>query len=116
MQKGKFYEEKAVEFLILNGYRILERNFRSRFGEIDIIAKKSDYVSFIEVKAGTQKSFFLPREAVDGRKQSKIKKTALFYIARHQNCYYRFDVLEIVYGVNWRQYEFITDAFNMDGQ
>lgn len=111
---GVFYEEKAVEFLKLKGYKILERNFRSYFGEIDIIAKSCKFVSFVEVKMRSVNSLFSPKEAIDRRKRNRIRKTALFYAQKHPNESFRFDVLEIVQGKNWRQYEFVESAFLMN--
>lgn len=116
MEKGKFYEIKAIEFLRLKGYEILECNFRSRFGEIDIVAQDNKFTSFVEVKARAERSFFSPQEAVDEAKKAKIRKTALFYTAGRADKYYRFDVLEIIQGQGWRQYNLIKDAFNMDEQ
>ena len=92
---GADYENKAAQYLETLGYRIVEKNFRCRFGEIDLIAKEGGYLVFIEVKyrAGTQTGE--PQEAVDDRKQKKISRTAAWYCRTHrismeQPC--RFDV------------------------
>jgi len=112
MQTGKFYEDKAIEYLKLKGYRIYERNFRCRFGEIDIIAQDSQYTCFIEVKARNSNYLVSGSEAVDFRKIEKIKKTALFYTANKPDEFYRFDVLEIIQHRDYRQYNLIKGAFN----
>lgn len=112
MGKVNFYEEKAVEFLKLIGCRILTRNFRSRFGEIDIIARHQGYTVFIEVKARSGDYLVSGKEAVDAAKMEKIKKTALYYAAKDSNRLYRFDVLEIIQGKFWRQYNLIEAAFD----
>ena len=73
-EKGNIGEDKAVEFLIKNNYQIVTRNFYSRFGEIDIIAKKGEVLHFIEVKSGDN---FQPIYNVTYSKLQKIIKTAL---------------------------------------
>lgn len=80
---GKAAEDFASELLRKNGYKILQRNFRSRFGELDIIAQDKDTLVFIEVKARTNRRFGLPEEAVTAGKLWKIKKTAEYYSATH---------------------------------
>ncbi len=96
----------------LKGYRILERNFRSRFGEIDIIARDKDLTAFIEVKARNSNYLVSGREAIDMRKIQKISKTACLYAAKHQNSAFRFDVLEIIQGTEIRTYYLIKGAFD----
>lgn len=114
MTNGDFYEIKADEFLRLKGYKILERNFRSHFGEIDIIARDGEFISFIEVKGRNKGYLVSPKEAVNKVKRDKIRKTALFYSAKHNNDFFRFDVLDIVQGCNWRQYDLVKNAFLYD--
>jgi len=81
-QLGNFGEKIAERYLKNKGYQILDRNFSSRFvsgpqrGEIDIIAKKEDIVSFIEVKTLTSNKIISPEEKVDFLKQRKILKMA----------------------------------------
>ncbi|MFH1503992.1 MAG: YraN family protein [Candidatus Omnitrophota bacterium] len=114
MNKGKFYEGEAVKFLKSKGYKILKRNFRSWFGEIDIIARDKQFTSFVEVKMRYYKAEYLPREAVDKKKRDKIRKTALFYSAKNPKGFFRFDVLEIIQKKDILYYNLIKDAFNMD--
>ncbi len=113
MQKGKFYEDKAVEYLKLKGYRILRRNFRSHYGEIDIIAKDKKYICFIEVKARNSNYLVSGKEAVDFRKIEKIRKTALFYAKDNLDRLFRFDVLEIIQCKDIRRYNLIKGAFDV---
>ena len=82
-QTGTSYEIKAEEYLLQNGYKILERNFRNRSGEIDIIAKDGEYFCFIEVKYRTTNDFGNPFEAVDYRKQNQIRKVANYYCMKN---------------------------------
>ncbi|MDD3296171.1 MAG: YraN family protein [Candidatus Omnitrophica bacterium] len=110
--KGTFFEDKAVEFLNFKGYRVRKRNFRSRFGEIDIIARDFKYIVFVEVKARAQNFTVSGLEAVDKKKRDSIRKTALVYAAGKEFLS-RFDVLEIIQGQNWRRYILIKDAFGL---
>lgn len=111
-----YYEVKACEFLKLKGYRIIRNNFRSRFGEIDIIARDADSISFIEVKARNAGYLYSGIEAVTHWKREKIKKTARLYVSRVKNKdqAFRFDVLEIIQGRSWRQFNLIKNAFGMN--
>lgn len=86
---GTVYENKAVLFLKEKGYRILERNFYTRFGEIDIIAMDGDYLVFAEVKyrKGSYRGAAL--EAVTPAKQRRIIQSARYYMYKK---YYREDV------------------------
>lgn len=95
---GKQGEKMAVGYLRRRLYKVLETNFTTQAGEIDIIARRGSYVVFVEVKYRSDTSKGLPREAVTQRKQDKIKKTALYYIAQNKldNVDYRFDVIEIL--------------------
>lgn len=110
--KNNWFEDKAVEYLKIKGYSLLSRNFFSRFGEIDIIAKDKNTIVFVEVKARRYKAQVLGLEAVDKFKQKKIIKTALFYLATYKiDTSYRFDVLEIVFTDLWRNYNLVKGAF-----
>jgi putative endonuclease len=84
---GSEAEEKAVLFLEKNGFKVVEKNFYSRFGEIDIIAKKDDVLHFIEVKSGKGE----PVYKVTPSKLSKIIKTSEFYLnktrSNHDYCF-----------------------------
>jgi len=95
LEIGKIGEEKAIVFLKNNGYKILDKNFRTRFGEIDIIAEEKNDIVFIEVKTRTNYSFGVPQLAVDIKKQKKITKAALHYIKikNISNKNFRFDVV-----------------------
>lgn len=94
---GAFGEEFTVKYLKKQGYKILERNFHSRFGEIDVIASKKDVIAFVEVKTRGENAIYSPREAVDFYKQQKCIKTAQMYLAQNfAELQPRFDVSEIV--------------------
>jgi len=78
-EKGKRGEDRAVEFLKNKGYSIVERNFYSKFGEIDIIAEREGVYHFVEVKSGTS---FEPIYNINHSKLNKIVKTMRFYLQK----------------------------------
>lgn len=111
--KGNLYEKKAGAYLQKKGYQILEYNFRSRYGEIDIIAKQEDTLVFCEVKYRSEAEQRIPFEAVDQRKQRRISQTALYYLGKYADletlC--RFDVI----GIAGEDIIHIENAFEYTG-
>ena len=83
-QAGAAAEERAAAFLQQMGMEILEKNFRCRRGEIDLVGRQSGYLVFIEVKYRTGARCGIPEEAVDWRKQLKICQTADYYRLVHR--------------------------------
>lgn len=79
-QKGNLGEDRACELLRKSGYKILLRNHKTKFGEIDIIAKEKDCLVFIEVKARRSDSFGSPLEAITKYKKNNIRKSALSFL------------------------------------
>lgn len=110
-QKGDFYEDRAVEYLELQHYTVIQRNFRVVQGEIDIIARDKKYCVFIEVKARKVNALVSGKEAITAWKKARITKAACVYAAKNDDQFYRFDVLEIIQGRMWREYNLIKDAF-----
>jgi len=96
---GFFGESKAARYLRKNGYKILQRNFKTKLGEVDIIAQNGEYVAFIEVKTRRTHTYGEPNEAVGSERRSRYKNTANLYFYRNglrQSDYIiRFDVIEI---------------------
>ncbi len=93
---GKKGEEIALDYLKRNGFRILERNYRTRYGEVDIIAEENGTLVFIEVKTRSNDLFGHPVEAVTKEKQERIKRLALFYLRNlKREMPVRFDVISI---------------------
>lgn len=94
---GKFGEDEAATFLKEKGYKILERNFSCKRGEIDIIALDKNEIVFIEIKARVSLKYGLPSEAVTKYKIKHIYKTAEYYLytrnLEKENC--RIDVIEV---------------------
>lgn len=117
-QTGDKGEEIASAFLTARGYRILERNFRCKGGEVDIIVRepKDKSLVFVEVKTRRDLSYGVPQLAVTPFKQRQISKAALTWIALHkqhdQNA--RFDVIAILLDADGRHtVEHIVNAFEL---
>ena len=93
---GAWGEAIAAEALKARGFAVIERNYRSRYGEIDIIASNRQYLVFCEVKLRKSADFAAAREFVDARKQQRLRTTALLYLSQHETPLQpRFDVIEI---------------------
>ena len=93
---GAWGEALAAEYLRKKRYQIVAANFRTRIGEIDLIASNRQYLVFVEVKLRKNADFAMAREFVDYRKQAKIRSTARQYLAYHPTRLQpRFDVIEI---------------------
>lgn len=82
-QIGDFGEDRATEYLEGLGYEIFERNFRTRFGEIDIIAREKETLCFVEVKAKSSDRFGTPAEMITPKKLDKIVRTAKHYVQKN---------------------------------
>jgi len=96
---GNTYEEKAVKHLESIGFSIIQRNFRCRMGEIDIIAQKDGYLVFVEVKYRKNRGKGEPWEAVNYRKQQRIKSVARYFLMLYhyqEDMPCRFDVVTIL--------------------
>lgn len=93
-------ENTAAEYLKKQGYIILERNFSTKIGEIDIIAQDKDTIVFVEVKARENTKFGQPIESITQQKVHSIIRTAQWYLTakRKYNSPCRFDVVEILRG------------------
>ena len=93
---GKTGENAAFNYLKKHRYKILERNFRKPFGELDIVARKGDTVVFVEVKTRHGNEFGLPCESVTPAKQRRIVRAAYAYISENGiDANYRFDIIEV---------------------
>lgn len=111
---GHFGEDQACRFLRKKGFRILERNYRIRTGEVDIIAKSGKMIIFVEVKTRTSSDFALPWEAVGFRKRKNLKSAAKMYIRERalKGFEYRFDVISIIVKDGLKpEIEWIQSAF-----
>jgi putative endonuclease len=110
---GRRGERDAERYLKRHGYRILRRNFRAAGAEIDLVAAEGGTLVFVEVKARRGRSTGPPQEAVDDRKQRRIRRAAEIYIARARAHDYpvRFDVVAIQMDGEQAQIELLKDAF-----
>ncbi len=114
---GNRGEKIAANFLRKRGYRIIEKNYRSRLGEIDIVARENDSVVFVEVKTRRSTDFGLPEEALSYDKRRRLSKVAMGYLAHRRiediNC--RFDVVSILMDdkkvMKVKRIELIKNAF-----
>ena len=110
---GAYGQKLAENYLKANGFTIIESNFRCQSGEIDIIARDGDYISFIEVKYRRSLAHGYPREAVGYYKQRHIRRVAQYYIMKKRliNQDFRFDVLEIIDIADNPEFTLIKNAF-----
>ncbi len=113
MVSGKAGEDAAAEALLRAGYTVMERNVRTPFGEIDLLARQGGCLCFVEVKARSGKGFGHPAEAVTPVKQAHLRKSAAFLLQRErwdEAC--RFDVVAVTRGPDGRlTAEILPDAF-----
>jgi len=113
---GSRGEELAAAFLERNGFALVERNFRCKGGEIDIIAKDGSTMVFIEVKSRKTLTYGVPQLAVTPFKQRQISKAALTWLARNHkhDSHARFDVIAILLENDYsHQIEHIKNAFDL---
>lgn len=115
---GSLGEEASLRFLKSKGYKILARNYKSRLGEIDIVACDRDTVCFVEVKTRSSDKFGLPQEALSNFKQRQIAKTALKFLKENKllDKKARFDVVSVTYQGDLPKIDLITDAFELDSK
>ena len=122
---GRMAEEESARYLAGKGYRIVERNYRCRGGEIDIIAEQhtagalrrlvgrdEGFIVFVEVKQRTRSDFGEPREAVTARKREKLRLAAMSWLGEHgSGLQPRFDVIEVRPGDGGPVFNHIENAF-----
>jgi len=110
---GKCSEALAVDYLGRCGYRIIERNYRTTLGEIDIIARDGDTIAFVEVKARRSRRYGPAKGALTAAKRRTISRVALLYLkaTRQNNARARFDVVAIDVSARGPAIELIKNAF-----
>jgi putative endonuclease len=115
---GKAGEEVAVQYLCQQGYQILERNYRCRLGEIDLIARDGRTLAFIEVKTRRSQRFGPPAAAVTLEKQRHLIKASQVYLIqkREAHALCRFDVVTIEMDAPTPRIELIKDAFQLTSE
>jgi len=113
---GRESEALAADILRRSGYRILTRNYRTKMGEIDIIARDGETIVFVEVKARRDEGHYgHPKYAVTRAKQQKISKAALYYLkgTGQMRCRARFDVVTLTSRGDDVRYEIVKNAFEL---
>lgn len=110
-------EEVAIRELTRRGYRIVERNVRTRLGELDLVARDGGTLCFVEIKARRSTAFGLPQEAVTRQKQQRLIRLAQWYLKVHRltAAPARFDVVALLMGPDDRpiSIELIQNAFEI---
>ena len=116
IELGRQGEQAAVDFLKHSGYNIINTNYRTRLGQIDIIAKDKKTICFVEVKTRRNQRFGRPGEAVGVSKQRKISAMALMFLKQNRllDSPARFDVISISYPNMQPRIELIRNAFELD--
>ena len=101
IELGAWGEEQAVDYLQRKGYTIVERDWKSRHRDIDIIATRDDVVVFVEVKTRSNQVFGEPEDAIDYRKMCNLRAAINHYVQyKHLNKEIRFDIISIVGSLN----------------
>jgi len=118
MQKkevGKKGEEIALQFLKKRGYRLIEKNYVCKMGEVDIIAKEKDTLVFVEVKTRRSTLFGPPQLAVNPAKQMQLSKVALNFLKEKKlgDVKSRFDVVAVLLKPKGEEIELIRNAFDL---
>ncbi len=112
--EGMQGEALVARYLRERGYQLAAHGYRSRYGEIDLIAWDGDVLCFVEVKTRTNLDMALPREYVTPQKQNKLRKTARMYLAEKRlDCPARFDVAEVYaeHSFDEARIEYLENAF-----
>ena len=112
-ERGNLGESLVADYLRRRRYTVVGSQYRCRYGEIDLIARKGALLCFVEVKTRGAGALALPREFVDRRKQERLRAAAGFYLAEKElDCPVRFDVAEVYLTAGERpRIEYLENAF-----
>jgi putative endonuclease len=115
IELGKRGEELAIGFLKKLRYKILEKNFRCKFGEIDIIAFQGKALVFVEVKTRSSLEYGSPQTSVTPKKRNQLTKVAFFYLQKNRLFAReaRFDVVAVEFDSGKKRIELIRNAFEL---
>ena len=110
---GRQGEEKAARYMMERGYKIIERNYYTRFGELDIICTKGKDIYFVEVKTRTNLKFGYPEEAITHKKIENLRKAAVIYLKNFDRPFgqMHFDGITILIMDGEERLNHIKDAF-----
>ena len=113
---GAAAEDTAINFLKRKGLRLIERNFRSKYGEIDLIMNDRRCTVFVEVRYRKSKNFLTPLESIDHKKVNKIINCCKYYIQKSKTDVdsYRFDIITISGKLERPEIDWYQNAFNED--
>ncbi|HVE81230.1 MAG TPA: YraN family protein [Myxococcales bacterium] len=112
---GDAAEQAAVELLERSGYRVVERNFRCPYGEVDVVAERGELLCFVEVRMRSSAAWGDPAHTVSWSKQRKVRRAALHWLFRHgagADRMVRFDVISVLGRGKSALVEHIPDAFD----
>ncbi|HPD61349.1 MAG TPA: YraN family protein [Thermodesulfobacteriota bacterium] len=117
IELGKRGEELAIGFLKKLHYKILEKNFRCKLGEIDIIALQGKTLVFIEVKTRSSLEYGSPQTSITSKKRKQLTKVAFFYLQKNRlfDRAARFDVVSVECDLGKEKVELIRNAFEISG-
>jgi putative endonuclease len=112
---GKKGEDLAADYLVDAGFRIVERNYRCVFGEIDIVAEEGETLVFVEVKSRRSEAYGSPQMAVSHEKQKKLSRSAMHYLQENRLSHRpaRFDVMAVKLLPTSCKIELIRNAFEL---
>jgi len=98
--KGRFGEQLACQYLLKKGYSIVSRNYRGKYGEIDIVCQENGIIVFVEVKSRTNINFGQPHEYITSQKIKRLRRVFQYYLSANKlvNRQLRFDIISIIYG------------------
>ncbi len=110
---GRKGEDLAASYLRNLGWEIVERNYRTRLGEIDLVCRDRDSIVFVEVKTRTETDFARPDQSVTQHKQAKLRRLVEEYLLKHnqEDSNVRFDVLGVTLRGRHPEFEHIVGAF-----
>ncbi|MFC4656119.1 MULTISPECIES: YraN family protein [Rheinheimera] len=109
LQRGQLYEQQALRYLEQQGLTLLERNYRTSLGELDLVMQDGNCTVFVEVKFRQSRSFGGAAAAVTHAKQQKLRRAAALYLQQHGQCHCRFDVIAI--GADPADIRWVKNAF-----
>ena len=118
LQIGNAAESQACDYLQQFGLKIITRNYRSPFGELDLVMQDHDHMVFVEVRFRRHNQYGSGADSVTSRKQDKLIKTALYYLQQHPKQAkqpVRFDVVSLSDADGKTEIEWIKDAFQTEG-
>ena len=113
---GKLAEQTACDYLKKQGLKLIQANYRSRYGEIDLVMSDQQTLVFIEVRLRNRDDRVSAIESVDYHKQQRLIKTAEIYLTQQGSCYYqtsRFDVIAMQDYCGTMQIQWLKNAFSL---